>query len=328
VRSETAVYGPLPPDETGVMELDWRAVIRVAGEDRVRFIHGMCTNDVKALSPGQGCMAAVVNRQGKMVAEIIVRATQDALLLETDRLNLPTLEQTMRRYVVADKVEISATSLTVIGAYGAAPERVVGAPDLPNFHFMERGGLLYSRNRILGGIDILAPSTAAPKEIERIKAAGAITMMRIAYFTLRIERGFPQWGIDMSPDVLPMEAGLEPIAISYAKGCYVGQEVIQRVKTYSEPPRALVQLVLDDMVLPTEAAVLRAGTEEVGNVTSAALSTTFGSGVALGYVRKEHKRPGTRLVVSEGIKPVTVPVQKRKDIPAVVRTLPWHEWLV
>jgi folate-binding protein YgfZ len=107
----------------------------------------------------------------------------------------------------------------------------------------------------------------------------------------------------MGPDLLPMEAGLEPLAISYTKGCYIGQEVIQRVKTYSEPPRMLVQLAFEGR--PAAGARVLAGGAEAGTVTS------VGDGLALAIVRKEQKAPGTRVEIEPGI-------------AATVRALPWQ----
>ena len=114
----------------------------------------------------------------------------------------------------------------------------------------------------------------------------------------------------MGPDLFPMEAGLEPIAIRYDKGCYIGQEVIQRVKTYSEPPRMLVRLELDGPSLPPPGAPLTVDGQEVGHVTSAARALSGDKAVALALVRKEHKATGTRLSAG-ALSSVTAP-------------LPWH----
>ena len=150
------------------------------------------------------------------------------------------------------------------------------------------------------GYHLLVPAAKAD-EAGRILAHGVVPAGFSAYETLRIENGFPRWTADMDATLLPMEAGLDPIAISYQKGCYIGQEVIQRVKTYSEPPKMLVQLEVSDAA-PGER--ISAGAEEIGSVTSAL------PGLALGLVRKEYRAPGTE--VSVGGK------------SARVRALPWQ----
>ncbi len=290
-------------EDAGAVELAWRGVIEMTGRDRARFLHGMCTNDITGLRPGHGCMAAVVNRQGKMVAEIVVRATETALLLEVDRSNLQATMGALARFVVADDVSMKESGLALLGVYGPRSREGLGVGELANFHFVMNGDRLVSRNAILGGYEILSAGGSTGRS-----PATAVGVE--AFEVFRIEAGFPRWGIDMGPDVLPMEAGLEPIAISYSKGCYIGQEVIQRVKTYSEPPRRLVHLAFEGAAVPAPGAKIVAGGQEVGHVTSAALSPASGRAVALGYVRKEHQAPGTRVAVD--------------GAPAAVGALPWQ----
>lgn len=258
----------------------WRAVIRMSGRDRARFLHGMCTNDIKQLQPGQGCRAAVVNRQGKMVADLAVLAATDALLLVVERSNLRPTIDALSRFLVADDVNMEASDLAVVGVYATPPPP--GLPTLadPSLH-------------VEGHLILVPDSGYAFPDLQE--------MTEGEYENFRIENGFPRWGVDMGPDVLPMEAGLDPIAISYTKGCYIGQEVIQRVKTYSEPPRMLVQFQIEG-ARPQEKVT--AGADEIGHVTSATTK------VALGYVRKEFKAPGTKVAVG--------------GREAIVRALPWH----
>jgi folate-binding protein YgfZ len=256
-----------------LIEFPWFGVIRMTGRDRARFLHGMCTNDIKSLAPGRGCRAAVVNRQGKMVAELAVLASVDALHAIVERSNLqPTIDH-LSKFLVADDVSMSRSDLRAVGLYGIPPpEGQATAPE-----------------PALGG-RIMAVGESSAEQISEAE-----------YDSRRIENGFPRWGVDMGPEYLPMEAGLEAIAVSYSKGCYIGQEVIQRVKTYSEPPRMLVQLGIAGA--RTQEKITAKG-EEIGHVTSAAKD------VALGYVRREFKAPGTHVEVG--------------GRPAHVRALPWQ----
>jgi folate-binding protein YgfZ len=292
--------------DAGLVDLTWRGVIEMTGRDRSRFLHGMCTNDIKKLQPGQGCMAAVVNRQGKMVAEMIVLAAENALLLEMDRANLQATIDHLGRFLVADDVALKISEAAVVGLWGPRAQTLLGAKDLPDFGLVMREGVVVARNRTIGleGYHLVLPA-AKTDEVGRILDHGVRPAGFEAYETLRIETGFPRWGADMDAALLPMEAGLEPIAISYTKGCYIGQEVIQRVKTYSEPPRTLVQLEIQGAAPGDKISV---GAEDIGSVTSAIRST------ALGLVRKEFKSPGTEVTIA--------------GRPARVRALPWQSRLV
>jgi len=289
----------------GLIDLAWRGAIEMSGRDRARFLHGMCTNDIKKLQPGQGCMAAIVNRQGKMVAEMIVTAAENALLLEMERSNLiPTIDH-LNKFLVADDVALKVSDAAVLLLGGPRAQSLLGVRDLPDFHFVVRDGVVVSRNRTLGveGYHLLVPAAKAT-EAEAILGHGVAPAGFEAHEALRIENGFPRWGADMDATLLPMEAGLEPVAISYAKGCYIGQEVIQRVKTYSEPPRMLVQLEGTDVAAGDK--IFR-GAEEVGVVTSA---TPL---LALGLLRKEFKAPGSEVTIG--------------GKSARVRALPWQSRL-
>lgn len=286
----------------GLVDLAWRGVLEVTGRDRARFLHGMCTNDIKKLQPGQGSMAAVVNRQGKMVAEMIAYAAQNAILLEMDRSNLIATIEHLSKFLVADDVTLRVSDAAVLGLWGPRSQALAAVQDLPDFHFAMREGVAIARNRTLGvdGYHLIVPA-ASTDEADRILRHGVVPAGFEAHELLRIEFGFPRWGADMDATLLPMEAGLEPLAISYSKGCYIGQEVIQRVKTYSEPPRMLVQLEVAGAAAGDR---ITSGAEDVGSVTGATPS------LALGIVRKEFKAPGSEVSVS--------------GRPARVRSLPWQ----
>jgi len=290
----------------GLVDLAWRGILEMTGRDRARFLHGMCTNEIKKLQPGQGCMAAVVNRQGKMVAEMIVHVAENALLLEMDRSNLIPAIDHLNKFLVADDVQMKVSDAAVLGLWGPRAQSLLAVKDLADFHFMMRDGVVVSRNRTLGveGYHLIVPA-AKTDEAEGILGHGVAPVGFEAHEALRIESGFPRWGADMDATLLPMEAGLGPVAISYTKGCYIGQEVIQRVKTYSEPPKMLVQLEVADAAAGDK---VLSGAEEVGTLTSVTPS------LALGLVRKEFKSPGTELSIS--------------GKAARVRALPWQQRII
>jgi tRNA-modifying protein YgfZ len=244
--------------------------LRVTGADRVDFIHGQCTNDVKRLAPGESCYAAFLNAKGKMRGEGHIICLGDALLLETS----PGLQPSLEKFIVTEDVQVEDVTGQLgewlrIGDAGAkAPE---GAPT-----FNHPLGLGIITTESLG-----ATITATELEV------------------LRIEAGLPLWGVDMDENTIPNEAGLERRAISYNKGCYIGQETIARIKTYGHVNRQLVPIGVDGDVVPARGQKLFHNEREVGQVTSAALSVRLGKPVALGYVRREFARTGTKLKVGE-----------------------------
>ncbi len=263
-------------------------ILSITGRDRVRFLHNLCTNDIYKLASGRdggsfgkspkddfsvtpsgrSCLAAALNRQGKMVAVFRVWMLAEELLLDTDE---PALEVHLKGSAIMDKVVIRQGAAWH-GAYLASPSGTEFETPCPPLR-TGRAALL----RVPGQ-----------------------AMDPARYGAACIDAGWPRWGIEMDSTLLPMEAGLEPVAISYTKGCYLGQEVIQRVKTYSEPPRELKQLHYDGPVPPDLAVI--AGGEKVGEVRSSA------GRVALALMKKSHAKDGTRV---DG---------------AVVRDLPWHHW--
>lgn len=258
-----------------VLELtSQRKRLRVSGNDRVAFLHGQCTQDIKRLRPGASCYAAFLTAKGKMRGDADILCGDDALLLSS----VADLQGTLEKFVIAEDVVIEDVSarLGEWAVWGAA------AP---------AGELVYP-NR-LGGWNVLG---VAP-------AGEPITADTVEVW--RVEHGVPLWGVDMDETTIPVEAGLAAWAIDYNKGCYIGQETIARIKTYGHVNRQLVQLAL--AAVPARGTPILAGGKPVGQITSAMLSVKLGKALALGYVRREFVKTGGVLEVAtqpaEVIKP-------------------------
>src|SRR5262249_16908418 len=149
--------------DAALVDLPWRGILEMSGRDRVRFLHGMCTNDIKKLQPGQGCMAAIVNRQGKMVAEMIAYAAENPIPPEMDPTNLqPTLDH-LSRFLVADDVTMKISEAAVVGLWGPRSRLLLGARELPDFHFQMRESGMLARNRTIGveGGHLILPAAHA-----------------------------------------------------------------------------------------------------------------------------------------------------------------------
>jgi len=252
---------------TGIANLsESRARLRVTGADCAAFLHGQCTNDIKRLAAGESCYAAFLNAKGKMRGEGHIVRLADGFLLETN----PGLGPSLEKFIVTEDVSLADVSAT-LGEW-----LVVGDADaaLPAKAVTFRHPL---------GVGVIS------------EAAMTETINAEVLEVFRIEAAVPRWGADMDENTIPNEAGLEARAISYDKGCYIGQETIARIKTYGHVNRQLVQMSLAGPDLPTRGDEILAEGREVGQVTSAARSTRLGKPLALGYVRREFAKAGVKL---------------------------------
>jgi aminomethyltransferase len=275
--------------------IPWRKVFAVEGPDRVRFLHGVLTQDVQGLAPGAWAPATACTRQGKLIAAFDLLACEDAFWLDTDAAAFEPALAALARYVVMDRVTIHNVSseYVEIGVWGPDAETAVRAVwgDSPApYRFLRSGDALIRSDGSLDlpGFVAWLPWAAAEETGERLLGAGARPCGFEVWEEERIRAGTPRWGADVSADLLPVEAGLDA-AVSYTKGCYVGQEVLLRLRNFSEPVRRLVRLSVECDAVLARGTVLRAGGAEVGRVTSAI------AGCALGLVRKPHYAAGTRL---------------------------------
>ena len=262
----------------GWLDLSARSRLLIKGADRKRFLHGQVTNDVSKLQVGQGCYAAIVSAKGKIESDVFIWCLEDALLLDFEHGLTQKIAARFEKYVIADDVQIEDASglyamYTVQGPQASPPPHVVGYV-FPN----ARG--------TRSGFDVFVP---VGQEVELPGQRCSEEALDI----LRIEAGLPRFGVDMDETNLAPEAGIEAQAISYTKGCYIGQEVISRIRTYGQVAKALRGLRCE--ALPEGGDKLLIQGKEVGYVTSAVFSPALKQNIALGYVRREHNAIGTRL---------------------------------
>ncbi len=243
-----------------------RSRLRVTGVDRVDFLQGQCTNDVRHLRPGESCYAAFLNAKGKMRGEGQVICLADAFLLEVN----PGLAPSLEKFIITEDVTIEDVS-ALMGEWLIIGDEV-GEVSQQAMIFQYPFGLV-----VIGDKPVTETISAEALEV------------------LRIEAAVPKWGVDMDENTIPNEAGLEARAISYEKGCYIGQETIARIKTYGHVNRRLVQVAMEGESVPVRGDKLLAEGREVGQVTSAVRSLRLGKPLALGYVRREFATTGTKL---------------------------------
>jgi len=286
-----------------------RQPVAVAGTDRASFLHGLLTNDIKSLTPGTGCYAAWLTPQGRMLTDMHVLQSASMILLDLPADSAAATLSRLERFLFSEDVQLQslAGSLTGVWVHGPAAANVLtqvfvsasGLRDWPDYRHeqMEYQGEPASVARIdqLGvpGYCVYLEASRESSFIAALEHAGAARVDAASLDAARIEAGYPVFGRDMTEDTIPLEAGIEHRAISFSKGCYVGQEVIIRVmhRGHGRVARRLVGLGFGEAEVPP-GAVLHAGDREIGKVTSAARSPVSGT-VALGYVHRDFTAPGT-----------------------------------
>ncbi len=304
----------------GVIDRSWRSLLRLTGPDRHTFLQGMVTNDILALSAGQGCRAAFLDTTGHLLADLRVWNAGEALFIETDPQVSARLFQMLDMYLIMEDVQIADVSRDWVllslrgdGAHDAV-SLLLTTPLTSNLSPMTLHAVDYSNDAHgfvavpgkddLSGFDLWLPAVSAPAVWEALLSAGVVPVGERAADVLRIEAGIPVWGRELSEAVLLPEADL-PDTISYTKGCYIGQEIIARLRARGHANRTLCGILLPpNAPVPHDGATLHipehspdAG-REIGRITSAAASPRLGGrALALGYVRREFMEPGTAVAV-------------------------------
>ncbi len=267
--------------------------LRVRGRDAVSFLHALLSNDVASLEAGRGCYATYLTPQGRMIADTRVYRRPDEVLLVVARGLAPALAERLDQLLFSEDVRIADASAelaqaSVIGARaGETIARVFGLSTTEVAALPVHGQVVVPGGFVARTDDALAPSFDAfvpageyDRTVERLREAGAVMLGEDDADALRIEAGRPRFGVDMTEETIPLEAGLLDRAISTSKGCYVGQEVIIRVlhRGGGRVARRLVKLAFDEGVMtpPAAGAPLTVDGHETGRVTSAAISAASG----------------------------------------------------
>lgn len=280
----------------------------VAGSDRRSFLHALLTNDIASLVPGKGTYTAYLTPQGRMICDMRVVETGAAIVLGVEQDVAAPLTERLETLIFSEDVQVTNATgefreLCVIGP-GAAHllEVTTGIPagSLLSEYDAVTSPWLVVRDDTYGvpGFDICAAAPDADTLRHTLIAGGAVPADAGTLETLRIEAARPRFGVDMFTDTIPLEAGIEDRAISFTKGCYVGQEVIVRVmhRGHGRVARRLVRLLVEGLVPRPQDAVL-SGDREVGEITSAAESPEAHGPLAFAYVRRDCAAPGTVLGV-------------------------------
>jgi folate-binding protein YgfZ len=269
-------------EAVGVADSSARGKLRLTGTEAAEFLQGQVTNDVEALAPGTGCYAALLNHKGKVQLDMRVLRDRDWIWIDTEPGLQAVMERTVRTFGIGRDVrgEDVTGAYAVLSLLGPAARSVLDAEPPAGEHAFVAGehGLYVAT---LLGVDVICPAGEA--DAARI-ALGVETVSQDAAECLRIEAGRPRLGLDFDSETIPEEAGLNDRAVSFAKGCYVGQETVARLHYKGKPNRHLRGLRLSEPV--PSGTELRLGERVVGRVGSVAHSPVHGP-IALALVRRE-----------------------------------------
>jgi len=299
----------------GLFDFSFRGKFALNGEDRSRFLHRIVSNDIQNLAPGRGTYATLLNAQGHILADFRVYCADDHLVIDTDADLRGKLMQALGRYVIADRVQLAPLDMTALALEGPQSHRVLET--------------LLRRELSLGQEyeHIASNYAGAPARIVRATGTGeegyelwldtkaAVGVWRAlcgppprgellpcgvaALESLRIEAGIPRYGPDMGEDTIPLEAGLLN-ALSFNKGCYIGQEIVERTRSRGHVNWKLAGLIIEAPAAPASGERLVSGGKEIGEITSACISPTLAKTIALAYLRREVSEPGTKLALASG----------------------------
>jgi folate-binding protein YgfZ len=300
----------------GIMDLSSRGKIRVTGEDRVKWLQSIISNDILPLAPGQGIYSTFLTHKGKIIAYFRVYQLGDALMLEEVGETGDTTFSTLRKFLLFGtkaKMENCGETwglLLISGRTALDLVRSAFGTDLSSlkpvaFEKVEIDGhpALLIRTEETGEADIemLIPADGLRPAWERLWTVGDSLGLKPfgaqALDTLRVEAGLPKMGPDLNENIVPPEANLEGKSFSLNKGCYPGQEVVARMDTYGSVRRRLVGLTLNESVVPSTGSKLFSEDREVGWVSSAVLSPSLGKVIALGFPLRDFTKPGTELAI-------------------------------
>jgi tRNA-modifying protein YgfZ len=284
----------------GLVDRAGRGWLALTGPDRREFLHGQITQDIETLEPGHGRYAALLTHKGKMLSDMRVLDLGDELLLSCERAGLQEIFNMIRRYKLGADVELHKRTLEMgeLSLIGPDARRVAGAEVGPDEHDNVRARLGEHDVNLVAtdlGVDVFCAAEATEGVRGTLLAAGAVEVGEAAAELVRVESGRPRYGIDLDDNVIPQEAGLNERAVSFTKGCYVGQETVARLFYRGKPNRHLRGLKLSAEVEPGTPLLL--GEKEVGRVTSVAVSPALGP-IGLALVRRQAE-PGSTITAGE-----------------------------
>jgi tRNA-modifying protein YgfZ len=285
-------------EEAGLVERAERGMLLVRGAEAAEYLESQLTNEVESLAPGEGCYAALLDRKGHMQSDMrVLRLGPDELWLDTEEIAAERVRRHLDMYRIGRDTELDELSgeRAIISVIGPAAAEVAGSGPLHPEHAHRE--LDAGRRAVASdlGVDLIVPALQAESTRSALVEAGAVEVSEAAAEILRVESGRPRYGAEMTEATIPAEAGINERAVSFTKGCYIGQETVARLHYKGKPNRHLRGLRLSSPAADGDA--IRLGEREVGTVGTACVSPAHGA-IALAIVRREAS-PGDRVEVGE-----------------------------
>ena len=288
-----------------VLDLTGRGAIHARGRDRARFLHNLTSNEIKKMTPGQGCYTFLLNPQGRIQADLNLFCFPERFLLDTEPELREKVQQHILRYIISDQVELEDVTVgtAAIGLEGPGSAALLAGlaapvPERPWQHAAWDDAVVAAVS-VTGqpGFRIFAPADRGQDVRLRLQEAGAVPATPEDARTVRIENGKPRYGEEISDASLPQETQ-QMHAVSFTKGCYLGQEIVERIRARGHVNRKLVRLHLDSAEAPAPGTKVAAGKEEAGEIASAVRSPQAGHAVALAWLRVPYVDDGSALAVA------------------------------
>ncbi len=301
---------------SGLFDFSFRGKFQLKGRDHAKLLQRLVSNDVKKLTPGQGTYATLLNAQGHIVVDLRLYCAEDSFFADVEFDLRDKAIQSFRRFIIADQVELEALDLYALAFQGPRSKGLLEKTlhiDLPVMNEFDHFATNYAgfQARV-----VRATSTGEEGYEVWVNAAGMEAIWGAAcgqaptydmlccgadaLESLRIEAGIPRYGSELGEDVIPLEAGLLN-ALSFNKGCYIGQEIVERARSRGHVNWKLTGLILDSAEVPAPGLKAVVEGREVAEITSACVSPSLGKTIALGYLRKEYLEPGSKLTFTSGV---------------------------
>jgi folate-binding protein YgfZ len=288
-------------EECGVLDRSGRGKLLVTGSEGAEYLQGQLTNDIEALAPGEGAYAALLDRKGHMQGDMrVLRPGEEPdLLLDTEPEALEAVRRHLAMYKIGREVDVVDVTAerALLSLIGPRAVEIAGSAVLPE-NLCEAVTIAGTPVLAVGtatGIDLIFEAEARDRVVEALLAAGAAEVSPEAVEILRIEAGRPRFGAEMGTETMPAEAGIVEQAVSFTKGCYIGQETVARLHYKGKPNRHLRGLKLNGAAQPGDP--VRLGDRELGKLGSAGVSPAFGP-IGLAILRREAE-PGATVTVGE-----------------------------
>ncbi len=296
-------------NRSGLTDLSHLGLLRITGKDRLPFLNGLLTNELLKLNEGTGVRSALLNTKARVLADLYLYAREEDLLIDTGHVPGANVKDILDRFIITEDVQVQNITSEFVHLTLQGPQTAETAKELfgitladvkPLQHKMIGPTMIIVRDRTdQSGYDIIIPNDEAEAVWQGFLLKGVTPVGQDALEILRLEAGYPRYGVDVDENIIILEAGYKD-AISFTKGCYLGQEVVARATHIGRVNKNLVQFQTDSDHVPNPKSKLHAIGKEAGYVTSAAFSPGLKAVVGLGYAQRDFAKVGTKLAVESG----------------------------